>query len=58
MESSCNPETQKELLDALDTLLVQANQNGVLINDVTPFLLTHDDIDTADWEVMISRLQD
>jgi len=58
MESSCNPETQEELLDALDTLLVQADQNGVLINDVTPFLLTHDDIDTPNWEVMISRLQD
>lgn len=57
MTLDSGPTTREELRDELDELLVQAEMNGVPI-DEQRYVLRHDALDSSDWVVEIVPLAD
>lgn len=58
MEQLLDPKTREEFRNALDRLLVRADENNVLPDEPASFALTNHDSDTPNREVVIYRLRD
>jgi hypothetical protein len=58
METSCNLETRTQFYNALDTLVIQADENDVLPDKTTSFVVAKDNTDTHKREVIIHPVQD
>ncbi len=55
MASDSEPATKEELRDALDTLVLNAYENGVRV-DNGGYPLNHADPDIPDWDLHITRV--
>lgn len=58
MEMSWNPEMRDEFYNVLETLAIRADENDVLPDETTSFVITNDDTGTHKREVIIHPLQD